>query len=129
MSSFLGRMLCVVCVCMPLAASASAQSSYDLRSPDNRLELRIRTADRVRYDVLLNGRALLEDCMLSLDVEHKKFGIAPRVLGSKQRSNDQIVRPPIRQKFAQLRDAYNELRLTMDGDYAVTFRAYNEGIA
>src|SRR5690349_7884951 len=129
MSSFSGRMLCVIAMFMAAAITGTAQSSYDLRSPDNRIELRIRTADRVHYDVLLNGRALLENCTLSLDVEHKKLGIAPKVLDAKQRSNDQIIRPAIRQKFAQLHDAYNELRLTMDGGYAVTFRAYNEGIA
>src|SRR5690348_12410388 len=129
MSRFLGRMMCVFVAFIAFAASASAQSSYDLRSPDNRIELRIRTADRIHYDVLLNGRGLLENCTLSLDVEHKKLGIAPKVLDAKQRSNDQIVHPAIRQKFAQLHDAYNELRLTMDGGYAVTFRAYNEGVA
>ena len=129
MSSFSGRMLFVIVMCMAAATTGVAQSSYDLRSPDNRVELRIRTADRVHYDVLLNGRALLENCTLSLDVERKKLGIAPKVLDAKQRSNDQIIRPTIRQKFAELRDAYNELRLTMDGGYAVTFRAYNEGVA
>ena len=129
MSSFSGRMLCVIVMFMAAAVIGVAQSSYDLRSPDNRIELRIRTADRIHYDVLLNGRALLENCTLSLDVEHKKLGIAPKVVDAKQRSNDQIIRPTIRQKFAQLRDAYNELRLTMDGGYAVTFRAYNEGVA
>lgn len=127
MSSFLGKILFVSVVF--LVAAASAQSSYDLRSPDDRVELRIRTADRVHYDVLLNGRALLENCTLSLDVEHKKLGIAPKVIDAKQRSNDQVIRPTIRQKFAKVRDAYNELRLTMDDSYAVTFRVYNEGIA
>ena len=129
MSSFSGRMLSVIVMCMAAAITGVAESSYDLRSPDNRIELRIRTADRVHYDVLLNGRALLENCTLSMDVEHNKLGIAPRVVDAKQRSNDQIIRPTIRQKFAQLRDAYNELRLTMDGGYAVTFRAYDEGVA
>src|SRR5579884_1099584 len=129
MSSFSGRMLCVIAMFMAAAVTGVAQSSYDLRSPDSRIELRIRSADRVHYDVLLNGRALLENCTLSMDVEHKKLGIAPKVLDAKQRSNDQIIRPTIRQKFAQLRDAYNELHLTMDGGYAVTIRAYNEGVA
>src|SRR5436190_22292927 len=45
-------------------SNAGAQSSYDLRSPDNRIEIRIRTADRIRYDVLLKGKALLENCTL-----------------------------------------------------------------
>ena len=112
-----------------LTGSVAAQSSYDLRSPDGRIEIRIRTANRVRYDVLLKGRALLEDCTLSLDVDHKKLGEDPKIVDAKQRSYDQIVEPVIRQKFAKIRDNYNELRLTMEGGYAVVFRAYNEGAA
>jgi len=106
-----------------------AQSSYDLKSPDNRIEVRIRTSGQLRYDVLLRGNALLENSTLSLDVEHKKLGVQPKVTGTKQRSNDQMVEPVVRQKFAKVRDHYNELRLTLDGGYAVTFRAYDEGVA
>ena len=106
-----------------------AQSSYDLKSPDNRIEVRIRTSGQLRYDVLLRGNALLENATLSLDVEHKKLGLQPKVLSAKPRSYDQVVEPVVRQKFAKIRDHYNELRLTMDGGYAVVFRAYNEGVA
>jgi alpha-glucosidase len=110
-------------------ASAAAQSSYDLRSPDNKTEIRIRTAERLRYDVLFQGRALLQDCTLTLDVDHKMLGLAPRVVDAKQRTSDQVVEPLVPQKFARVRDHYNELRLSMDGGYAVVFRAYNEGVA
>ena len=106
-----------------------AQSSYDLKSPDNRIEVRIRTSGQLRYDVLLRGNALLENAALSLDVEHKKLGLQPKVTSAKPRSYDQVVEPVVRQKFAKIRDHYNELRLTMDGGYAVVFRAYNEGVA
>ena len=108
---------------------AGAQSSYDLKSPDGRIEVRIRTAGQIRYDVVLRGTALLENASLSLDVEHKKLGVEPKVVNAKQRSSDEIVEPVVRQKFAKIRDHYNELKLTMDGSYAVAFRAYNEGIA
>ena len=106
-----------------------AQSSYDLKSPDNRIEVRVRTSGQLRYDVLLRGNALLENATLSLDVEHKKLGLQPKVTSAKPRSYDQVVEPVVRQKFAKIRDHYNELRLTMDGGYAVVFRAYNEGVA
>jgi alpha-glucosidase len=107
----------------------NAQTSYDLKSPDNRIEVRVRTSGQLRYDVLLRGTALLENATLSLDVEHKKLGLQPKVTSAKPRSNDQIVEPVVKQKFAKIRDHYNELRLTMDGGYAVAFRAYNEGVA
>src|SRR5262252_9417547 len=109
--------------------SMNAQTSYDLRSPDNRIEVRVRTAGQVSYDVLLNGRALLEGSTLSLDVDHKKLAINRKVTGAKKRSNDETIEPVVRQKFAKIRDRYNELRLSMDGGYTVTFRAYNEGVA
>jgi alpha-glucosidase len=119
---------------LPLSVAAlleddAAQSSFDLRSPDGRIEIRIRTAGQIRYDVVLKGRAVLENSTLSLDVEHKKLGVQPKVIGAKQRSSDQIVEPVIREKFAKIRDHYNELKLNLAGDYAVVFRAYNEGAA
>src|SRR5258708_15158275 len=112
-----------------LVSDARAQASYDLRSPDNRIELRIRTAKSIRYDVLLEGRPLLQDCTLSLDVDHKTLGLEPKIIKSKERSYDQVIEPPVRQKFAKIRDNYNELRLEMESGYAVVFRAYKEGAA
>jgi len=109
--------------------NAAAQSSYDLRSPDGRIEVRIRTAGSIRYDVVLKGRAVLENSTLSLDVDHKKLGVQPKVVDVKTQSHDQVVEPVVRQKFAKIRDHYNELRLNMEGGYAVVFRAYNEGAA
>jgi len=111
-----------------IACGAVAQSSLDLRSPDNRIELRVRTSGQISYDLVLNGRAVLEGATLSLNVEHRRLGIQPKVVDSKQRSNDQMVEPVVRQKFARIRDRYNELKVSFDGNYAVTFRAYNEGV-
>ena len=109
--------------------SGVAQASYDLHSPDGRIEIRIRTNGQIRYDVVLKGRTVLENCTVTLDAEHTKLGLQPKVMDAKPRSFDQVVEPVVRQKFAKIRDHYNELRLSMDGGYAVVFRAYNEGAA
>jgi alpha-glucosidase len=109
--------------------SGAAQASYDLHSPDGRIEIRIRTTGQIRYDVVLKGRGVLENCTLTLDVEHTKLGAQPKVMDAKPRSFEQVVEPVVRQKFAKIRDYYNELRLSMEGGYAVVFRAYNEGAA
>jgi alpha-glucosidase len=109
---------------------AAEQSSFDLKSPDQRIEVRIRTAHGVHYDVVLKGRAILEDSSLSIDVDHQVLGKEDtHVLHSKQESHDEILEPVVRQKFARIRDHYNEVRIELEGHYAVTFRAYNEGVA
>src|SRR6202166_1428477 len=121
------KMLLVLLPLLLAAGYTMAQSSYDLRSPNNRVEVRIRTANGIRYDVLLGGRAILQDCTLSLDVDHKKLGAEAKFLKHKETGHDQVLEPVVRQKFAKIRDNYKELHLDMDGGYAVTFRAYNEG--
>ncbi len=127
-----GMLKKAVFVMLPISLAvgdAKAQSSYDLRSPNNRIELRIRTANGIRYDVLLGGRAILQDCTLSIDVDHKKLGAEPKVLKHKEGSQDRVLEPVVRQKFAKIRENYKELHLDLDGGYGVTFRAYNEGAA
>ncbi len=106
-----------------------AQASYSLLSPDKRIEIRVRTGDRFSYDVLFKGTVLLQNSTFSIDIDHNTLGLQPKVKTTKERSYDGTLEPPVRQKFAKVRENYNELRLTMDGNYAVIFRAYNEGVA
>jgi alpha-glucosidase len=120
--------LLLVAIFLSALTGNAASSSYDLRSPDKHIEVRIRTAKGVRYDVLLNGTALLEDCSLSIDIDHKTLGPEAKVKQAKERSHDEMLEPVVRQKFAKIRDNYKELRLEMEGGYAVVFRAYNEGV-
>jgi alpha-glucosidase len=112
-----------------LPAAASAESKYSVVSPDRRIEITVETGDRIRYSVLLGGKALLKDSTLSLKIDQKSLSTGAVVAAAKQRSVDQEIKPTVRQKFATIRERYNELRLEMDGGYAVVFRAYNEGAA
>jgi alpha-glucosidase len=112
-----------------LAADARAQSSYNLRSSDGRIEIRIQTIDRIRYSVLFNGKSLLSDGTLSISINQATLGLNPQVKAAKRQSVDRVIEPAIRQKFAHVRENYNELRLEMEGGYTVVFRAYNEGVA
>jgi alpha-glucosidase len=112
-----------------LATNAMADSNYTLRSPDKRIEVQIHAADRITYDVSLNGKPLLKDSSLSIDIDHKTLGTSPKVSSTRQNSVDKILEPIVRQKFAKIHEHYNELRIGFDGGYAVVFRAYPEGVA
>jgi alpha-glucosidase len=106
-----------------------AQSSYSLRSPDQRIEVRIHTAGQLRYDVLLNGTLLLQNSRLSMSINHINFGTHPIMKSSKQRSENKEIISPVPQKSARIREHYNELRLETNDYYAIVFRAFNEGVA
>ena len=120
--------LCLLQMLCP-AENTMAQSAYILRSPDQKIEVTIRTADRLMYDILFNGNLLLHDSALSIKVDQTTLGLRPRVKANKERTVNQEIVPAVPQKSARIRDNYNELRLEMEGNYAIVFRAYNEGVA
>ena len=119
---------CLTCM-LSFADAAASQTAYTLESPDQRIEIRVHATDRIGYDVVFKGKPLLRDSRISIDIDHTKLGLNPKVVGSKQRSANQVLEPVVRQKFAKIRENYNELRLELEGQYAVVFRAYNEGAA
>src|ERR1700722_7198472 len=129
MNSLLRRSWASFGVVLCLAGLALGQRDYSLRSPDGRVEVKVRAADRLTYDVLFNGKALLQNCRLSVNIDHIVLGTSPNVLSAKERRVDQVLEPVVRQKFAKIRDNYRELRLELQDGLAVTFRAYNEGAA
>jgi alpha-glucosidase len=110
-------------------APVAAQSNYTLRSPNQKNEIKIRLADRVRYDVLVNGQLVVQDSALSLKTDITTLGANPKIKNAKEAKVDQWLEPPVPQKSAKIHENYNELRLDMEGNYAVVFRAYNEGVA
>jgi alpha-glucosidase len=119
----------LLCFLFLLTAQLVAQTSYNLRSPNGNIDVRIRIAERVRYDVALRGNLLLRDTTMSLTANGETLGLQPRVRSNKPSRHDQTIEPVVRQKFAKLRDNYNELRLEFDGNYAIVFRAYDYGVA
>ena len=129
MKTIFGNSMAAMFLLLGLAKGANSQASYDLRSPDGRIEVRIRTAEGIRYDMVLKGRAVLEGCSLTMDVDHRVLGREVKVAGAKENQVDRVLEPAVRQKFAKIREHYNELRIDLEGGYAVVFRAYNEGVA
>ena len=113
----------------PCAGFGAEPSAYSVHSPNGQIEVNIRVGDRIRYDVAVGGELVLKDATLSLKIDATTLGLTPRVRMATPSSHDGIVYPPVRQKAVQFRDAFNELRLELDGAYAVVFRAYNEGVA
>ena len=129
MYSTLWKALFTLACMLWFAGDVVSQSSYSLRSPDSRVEIRVHATDRINYDILLKDKPLLQDSRISIDIDHNTLGLRPKVLSTKERSSNQVLEPVVRQKFAKIHENYNELRLELEGHYAVVFRAYNEGAA
>jgi hypothetical protein len=83
-------------------------TSYQLTSPNKKISLHIRVGDRIEYDLLLNEQLLLKNSTLALDVDHRKLGINPQVLGpNRQALNRDPSAYLFPQKFALLHEQFN----------------------
>ena len=109
--------------------NASPMTAFELSSPNGKIQITIQTGERLTYDVLVNGKPVLKNSTLALDIDHKILGSNPLVKTTKTDAVDRVILSPVPQKSVKIHEAYKELRLEMEGNYAIVFRAYNEGIA
>jgi alpha-glucosidase len=111
------------------AAPAVAQSSHQLGSPDGRIQVQVRVSGRIYYSVSVRGKPLLSDSTLSMRRDQQTLGLNTKVKSAKTLSVNREIKVPLPRKSARVREAFNELRLEMNDDYAILFRAYDDGVA
>lgn len=119
----------IVVASCSLTAIAQNPGSYNLSSPNRHIQLNIQTGARLSYDVTVNGKPVIAKATLSIDIDHTTLGFNPKVTAAKLSSVDREISCPVPHKTTKIREAFKELRLEMAGNYAVVFRAYNEGVA
>lgn len=108
---------------------AAAAPIPALRSPSGGIVVQVRAGERLEYDVLVDEQPVMASAALALRVDGSTFGPAARVKSVAAREHDGTISAPVPQKAAVLRERYRELRLECEGGFAVTFRAYDEGVA
>lgn len=109
--------------------SLYANQSIELVSPNGATRVSVELADKVYYAVQHRARQILHPSALTMTLDNGQIlGMNPRLRKHKILTSDQEVKP-LYGKRAVIRDQYNELILNFKDDYAITFRAYDEGIA
>ena len=111
------------------AGLSAAPKAYTLKSPDGRLEMHISTVDGIRYDVLHEGKLLLERSQASMTLGDGTLygGTAMKVRRASTRSVDEVAEA-VAYKKSEVRENFNELELDCGG-YKVIFRAYDDACA
>lgn len=112
-----------------LAWGASAQKEFKLASPNGKVTAEIELGQQLTYSISLDGEELMDDSPIGMTLTTGEvWGQNPKLKSQKRQKVDQMIPSPM-YRASQLRDNYNALTLTFKGDYAVEFRAYDDGIA
>ena len=111
------------------SVSAFAQKQYTLQSPDKDITVTVEMGEQILYSVTHGNTCVLSPSAIGMQLANgTQLGQKPVVKSAKTRSVNQSVEAPF-YKRAQIPEVYEELTLTLKGNYKVVFRAYDEGVA
>ena len=104
-----------------------AGKSYSVKSPNGKLEVSVFIDSQITYQLTFNEKLLLDKSNINLLFEGQTAGKI-HVTGHKtRRSTENIISPFYR--VASFTETYNELDISLKGNYGIHFRVYNEGVA
>ena len=111
----------------PLGAAPGKK--YALSSPDGKLKVEVTTGDKLSYQVMHENDTILSHSNIGLVLaDGTTIGNNSQVTGIKRKKvRDNVASPFYR--FKEFIATCNELNLKLKGDFGITFRAYNEGVA
>jgi len=111
------------------SAVAAFATNYHLASPDGRLAVDVEVGDTIRYSLAAGERRLIEPSVISLTLaDNEKLGGKQVIKEAHTDSVNETITPPFYKKKT-IKDEYNRLLLRYEGQYALEFRAYNDGMA
>jgi alpha-glucosidase len=103
---------------------------YPLSSPDKKIQLTISVNKDIRWSITYNGENILQPSAIALALTNgMQLGINPSVVKAIPRSVNQTITSVVPVRNRIIPEVYNELSLQLKGNYIITFRAYNDGVA
>ncbi len=124
MKKFLLLLTCFITV-----LSVSGQKKAELYSPNGEIKIEMSFSDKIYYTISYHNNVLLENNYLNLDLGSEILGKNPMLSNQKKTKVNEVLKPIVPLKFLSVNNEYNQLTLTFKGNYAVEFRAFNDGIA
>ena len=115
--------------CALAVGGAVTAKTVGATSPGGNLRLEIEVADKISYTVWSGADKVLDACTLSLTLDDRTLGEAPRLRSVKRSSADEMLERRNPTKDAVVRNCYNAVQLRFAGDYAVEFRLFDDGVA
>ncbi len=114
---------------VPFSNDISSQN-LKLSSPDNNIEIIIQTLNQLKFKASLKNRVIIESVDIGIEMsDGRSIGTKLKVRNIKRKTVNQIVNVPVPNKDKKIETTYNQLTISLTGNFDVIFRAYNDGVA
>ena len=118
-----------ICALLSLALGSFAEKTETVESPNGNIRVEVTVGKQLTLNVFRGQEQILKDCPLSLQVGRGSFGQNPKLSGSRRSKVDEVIRPVVPLKQAQVQNKANQLTLRFKNGFSVDFRAYDNGVA
>lgn len=116
-------------VLLLLCGSAQAQKNYNISSPDGLLTADITVGEQLTWSLSHDGAQLIDPSPVSLTLAGgEQLGPNARVRRANKESFGETIVSPF-WISSSVENRYNELQFTFRGDWGITFRLYDDGLA
>lgn len=119
----------ILCIALMTTATVSAKD-YTLVSPDKKIKIVVSVNKTISWSVLRNEERLITPSPMAMTIAGgRNLGVNPIVVKAGKSSVNQMITAviPVRNKY--IPEIYNALKLSFKDNYALEFRAYNDGVA
>nr|WP_294875167.1 glycoside hydrolase family 97 protein [uncultured Pedobacter sp.] len=128
--NFINKLVIIIVAVFGLSAVSKAQTKgIELKSPNGGLKVSINISDKIYYSIFSGEDLLLENNHLQMNLRNEILGQNPKLTSSKKGQGNEIIKPYVSLKFSTVKSNYNALTFNFKGNYAVEFRAFDDGIA
>ncbi len=118
------------CMTIFVSLATSAQPKLQLRSPDKKILVEIKTDPGLTYSVFVDEKKILNESVIDMNLsDGRSLSVDIKKFTKNERSVREIIvaQVPVSRKY--IPDEFNELSIQFSNHFSIIFRAYNDGIA
>ena len=112
-----------------LSVTSAWAKDYSLKSPDDTIEVIVSTDKAIRYQVKVDGKAIIKPSVIGMTfADGKNFGDKPKVIKAERHGVKESLTPVVAVRSREIDNHYNQLILNFAHDYSLSLRAFDQGL-
>ena len=122
------KLMTILAAMLLVTTAWAAPKTYEMKSPDGRLKVEIKTGNGICYTLQHDSDLLLQDSYVGLYMtDGTAYGENDKVVATSKRSVNETIET-VMYKKSEVKDVFNELTLRFK-EFSLVFRAYDDGMA